>query len=163
MKLAQVIEGGLAGATTVSLLTNTLRKIDGSATQGSLFDGRNLQKRFKKARSKKAGKAAKQYIRLAGDVLESAAFLGLSSFGKRKHAMLRGAILGTVAGLATEFLHDANDEKDNHTDVLLDDELKSSAPKGDLWKKAARVGLYTAGGMVAGKVVQLTGKKKKKK
>lgn len=163
MKLAQAIEGGLAGATTISLLTNTLRKIDGSATQGTLFDGRNLQKRFKKARSKKPGKAAKQYIRLAGDVLESAAFLGLTSLGKRKHAMLRGAILGTIAGLGAEFMHEAKEDKDKSSDVLLEDEQKTVAPKEDLLKKAARVGLYTAGGLVAGKVIQLAGKKKRKK
>lgn len=161
MKLAQAIEGGLAGATTISLLTNTLRKIDGNTARATLFDGRNLQKRFKKAKSKKSSKAAKQYIRLAGDVLESAAFLGLSSLGKRKHAVLRGALLGTVAGLGSEFLHMA--EKDKSANALPEDEQKPVLARNELLKKAMRVGLYTIGGVVAGKVIQLTSKKKKKK
>ncbi len=84
MKLASAIEGGLAGATTISLLGETLRKINGKPSGANEFTGKKLMKRFKKGKSKKPLKATKQYIRLAGDLLGSTAFLGFTSLSKKK-------------------------------------------------------------------------------
>ncbi|HEU4901685.1 MAG TPA: hypothetical protein VFT06_02810 [Flavisolibacter sp.] len=165
MKLASALEGGLAGATTISLLGETLRRIDGSNHQFNVFNAKSLKKRFKKANTKKKGSATKQFIQLAGDVLGSAALFGLTKPGKKKNAVLRGALLGAAAGLGVEFLHGRDKKKAIEKDDLniLGEEQIPAQERHELLKKVMRVGLYTAGGLIAGKVFQLTGKKKKKK
>lgn len=160
MKVASALEGGLAGATTISLLTDTLRRINGHSSHVNLFNGKNLKRRFKKARSKKPLKATRQFIRLAGDLLGSTAFLGMSSLGKRKNAMLRGALLGTAAGLGSVLLNrpDKHQKANGHEGYS-----PTGLAKDRLLSKALEVSLYTIGGLIAGKVIQRSGKKKRKK
>jgi hypothetical protein len=99
MKLASAIEGGLAGATTISLIGEALRKIDGKAPGVNGIKSKKLKKRFKKAGSKKnLAKSTEQYIHLAADLLGAASVLGFTSLGKKKNAVLRGALLGAAAG-----------------------------------------------------------------
>ena len=159
MKLS-ALEGGLAGATTISLLTDTLRHINGDSSQKKLLSSKYLKKRFKKAGSKKPLKATKQFIQLAGDILGSSAFLGLTSLGKKKNAMLRGGLLGTAAGLGSVLLngHDQEKEKANGHEgypYMLN-------RKNSMVSKALEVGLYTIGGLIAGKVIEGAGRKKRK-
>ncbi len=161
MKLASAIEGGLAGATTISLLGETLRKIDGRPAGSNGFNGKKLKKRFKKARSKKPLQASKQYIRLAGDLLGSTAFLGLSSLGKRKHAMLRGAILGTAAGLGAVLLND--NQKEGNKANGHEGYPSTMQATDAILQKAMEVGMFTLGGIIAGRLLKGSGKKKKKK
>lgn len=156
-KLANALEGGLAGATTLSLLTNTLRKIDGHNRHTTLFEGKKLKKRFKKAGSKKPLKAVGQYVGLAGDLLGSTAFLGISPLRKKKNALLRGAVLGTAAGLGAVLLRGDDDKSKRHDDPLSED------PQNQLLTQVLEVGLYAIGGMIAAKVIESTGKKKRKK
>ncbi|HYO22661.1 MAG TPA: hypothetical protein VER36_09655 [Flavisolibacter sp.] len=160
-KLASALEGGLAGVTTISLLTETLRKINGNSSHLGLLDGGSLKKRFKKVRSKKRGKATKQFIRLAGDLLGSTAFLGLSSLGKKKNSMLRGGLLGTAAGLGSVLMngHDKQNGKSNGHEGYPATMLQ----KDQVLSKVLEVSLYTIGGLIAGKVIQGTSKKKKRR
>lgn len=161
MKLASALEGGLAGATTISLIGETLRRIDGQNHQFNVFDGKSLKKRFKKASSKKKGRATKQFIQLAGDVLGNTALFGLTSLGKRKNAVLRGALLGTAAGLGSVLFDEMKDEK--HKVNGHEGYPSTMRAKESLLSKAAEVGLFTVGGMIAGKLIQKVKAKKKKK
>jgi hypothetical protein len=161
MKLASAIEGGLAGATTISLLGETLRKMDGHSSHLNAFNGKHLKKRFKKAKSKKPMRATKGFIELAGDLLGSTAFLGINSLGKKKNAMLRGALLGAAAGLGSVLLKE-NDRSD-HRQNGHEGYPSTMLAKEPLLAKALEVGLFTAGGMIAAKVIQGVSKKKKKK
>lgn len=161
MKLGNAIEGGLAGVTTITLLSETLRKLDHNRSHGSFLNGSRLQRRFKKAASKKPGKATKQYIQLAGELLGSSAFLGLASLGKKKNAVLRGALLGTMAGLGTVLLSKPKKKKEELNGHEGYPEVMS--PEDPLLSKALEVALYAAGGAVAGKLIQEVRKKKKKK
>jgi hypothetical protein len=162
MKLASALEGGLAGATTISLLTDTLKRINGHSSGPNVFKSKNLGKRFKKARSKKPLKATKQIIQLAGDLLGSTAFLGLSSLGKKKNAMMRGALLGTAAGLGSVLLN-SHEEKKRHKANGHEGYPPTGVAKDTLLTKALEVSLYTIGGMIAGRVIEGVGKKKKRK
>ena len=150
-KLTSALEGGLAGAATISLLRDTLKKINGHSSHINLFDGKNLQKRLKKSGSKKPLKAAKKYINLAGDLLGSTAFLGLSSLSKKKNALLRGALLGTAAGIGSVWLREDDDTK-----------VGSENEKDNFLTKALEVSLYTIGGMIASKVIEKSVKKRKR-
>jgi hypothetical protein len=161
MKLAKAIEGGLAGVTTISLIGETLSKLDNNRSHGSFLNADNLRRRFKKASSKKAGKATKQFILLAGELLGSSAFLGMASLGKKRNAVMRGAALGAAAGLGSVLLRDRKNKKegmDGHEGYPL-----MMGVKDPLLSKVLEVGLFAVGGVVAGKLVQSAGKKKKKK
>lgn len=162
MKLVNAIEGGLAGASTLSLLGETLKSFDSSTSENKKINGKNLKKRIKKASSQKPLKAATQYIGLAGDLLSSTAFLGFTSLGKRKHAMLRGAILGTAAGLGAVFLNDHQQKE--KTKKINDHEGYPSTERARTpgLQKAMEVGLFTLGGLLAGRILQSAGNKNKK-
>jgi hypothetical protein len=161
MKLASAIEGGLAGATTLSLLGETLRNIDGKPHG---INSKRIKRRFKKAGSKKKPiKATEQYIRLAGDLLGAASLLGFTSLGKKKNAVLRGALLGAAAGMGAVWLNDKT--HDDHRDKVNGHEgfHATMEAKDTTLQKAMEVGLFTLGGMLAGKMLQGSGKKKKKR
>jgi hypothetical protein len=161
MKLSSAIEGGLAGATTLSLLGETLRNIDG---QSNGINSKKIKKRFKKAGSKrKPLKATEQYIRLAGDLLGAASLLGFTSLGKKKNAVLRGALLGAAAGLGAVWLNDKNHDGHNHKTNGHEGFHATMDAKDTTLQKAMEVGLFTLGGMLAGKMLKGSAKKKKKK
>ena len=151
MKLSNVIEGGLAGVSTLTLMQEALHKFDHNAPR-PLF--RNVR-RIKKWKDVKGSKRGKFYIQLAGDLLSNAAFFGLSALGKKKNAVLRGAVLGALAGCGTILLND--DASDNPFSNEMTNESRREKIKDIL----ITLGLYTAGGVIAGVIVK-KGKKVKK-
>lgn len=163
MTLASAIEGGLAGATTISLLGETLRKIEGRSAGANGVKGKKLKKRFKKAGSKKPHKATEEYVKLAGDLLGAASVLGFTSLNKKKNAVLRGALLGTAAGLGAVLLDDYSHKKQNSKINGHEGFPSTMLAKDTVMQKALEVGLFTVGGMIAGKLLQGSGKKKKRK
>jgi len=157
MKLAHVIEAGLTGTSTLALLQETLHGIDGKMPRALPYKPEILKKLRKQG--KKGNLNAEAYIRLAGELLASTAFFGLTGLGGKKNAPLRGGLLGAAAGIGAAFLqHPQADE----TEVLPENR------KRNLWHQVGTVGLYTAGGLLAGLVVKhldkkLKGKKKRRK
>lgn len=71
--------------------------------------------------------------------------------------MLRGALLGTTAGLGAVLLNGNDKDSD-----FSEGNHMNGVNKNELFSKAIEVGLYTLGGLVAGKVIQGPKKKKKK-
>ncbi|MBD0295671.1 MAG: hypothetical protein ICV84_10830 [Flavisolibacter sp.] len=156
MNLANAIEGGLTGATTLTLLQEALHKIDPKAPRPVLHKG-NIVKKLKKTSGKPGLKATKLYIDLAGELLTNAAYFGLSGLGKKKNAVLRGGLLGAAAGLGVAFLNkkDKEHHEENGSAIDTEDETK---------KKILTVALYTAGGLLAGLAIKKwNGKGKKNK
>lgn len=155
MKLTNMLEGGLAGISTVSLLQEALHKIDGKAPR-PLFHNARVIKKLKKANGKPR-KRNKHYIQLAGELLANAAYFGLAGLGKKKNAVLRGGLLGTAAGLGSTLMqHD-----DEHNDVA--DSVRTGSQNQERIKKhLLTVSLYTAGGLLAGAMIKGIRKKKKK-
>jgi hypothetical protein len=151
MKLANAIEGGLAGATTLTLLQEALHKIDNKSPRPLLHKS-GIIKRIRKTGNKKGATANKLYIQLAGELLATSAYFGLSSLGKNKNAVLRGGLLGAAAGLGSIFLRDPEDEDPTAADN-----------KNDFKDKALTVALYTAGGLLAGLAVKKMKKGSKSK
>jgi hypothetical protein len=147
MKLANAIEGGITGATTLSLIQEALHKIDPKAPRAKLLNSPGIIKRIKKQSKKKGGVSNKLYINLASELLSNAAYFGLTALGKKKNAVLRGGILGAAAGLGSAFLNDD----------------KSEESKASINNKILTVTLYTAGGMLAGAAIKKINKKNKKR
>lgn len=161
MKLASAVEGGLTGATTLTLLQEALHKIDGKAPRPLLHKS-GLMKQLRK-NGTKPGDNNKLYIKLAGELLSNAAYFGLSSIGKKKNAVLRGGLLGAAAGLGSAFFTE-DKEQDTTDDATAVD---SNTSRNSIKKKVLTVTLYTAGGLLAGfaikKINQKSGKKLRKK
>ncbi len=149
----------MTGATAISLINETLNKINGSSHTNVFKKGR-LKKRLRKGASRKGMKAVRQYVRLAGDLLGSSAFLGLSAIG-RQNAVLTGGLLGTTAGLGSVFLNGEESKNgkrgigQNGSHVAMEEEKLST--------KILEISLYTIGGLIAGTLVDRMSQKKKKK
>jgi hypothetical protein len=169
MKLASLLEGGLAGATTLSLIQEALYKIDSKAPRPFLHQSGALKK-FKNYSEHKGKHKPKDYVQLAGELLGTASIFGLSGLGKKKNALLRGGVLGLVAGLGAAYLNDLSDDE---ALVLPGERLGTIRSENEeLKKKILTVVLYTAGGVLAGAAVKkikkgsfkkMTKKLKKKK
>lgn len=161
MKLNGALEGSIAGATTLGLLTETLQNLNGNSSHLNLFENNNLKRRLKKTASKKGLKATKQYIRLAEDLLASSAYMGLAALSKKKNGLLRGGVLGAAAGLGDVFLkneHHKNEKKSYSNGMALKKKEEES-----ITSKILKVVLYAIGGMIAGRVIQNSTSKKSRK
>jgi hypothetical protein len=158
MKLAQAIEGGLTGASTLSLLQAALHKIDHKAPR-PLFHQSGLIKKLKKHSGKKGKQDNKLYMQLAAELLANAAYFGLAGLGKKKNAILRGGLLGAAAGLGSAFMRDEHEMPDPDT---LDGSPVIQATSNSTKQKLITIGLYTAGGLLAGVAVKKLNTKKKK-
>ena len=149
MKAAQILESGLAGAATLTLLSETRNKINSNSPNTNLFHRKGIVRHLKKGMRKKGFKAVKMYVSVAAELLSIAGALGISGLGKKKNAVLQGGLAGALTGTAVAFLQNVpENESDNN----------------ELWRKRlVTIALYILGGLVAGKVVQAMNKKKKKK
>jgi hypothetical protein len=148
MNAEKILEGGLTGAATLTLLSKTLSKIDSKSTGIERFGKKGIVRQIKKKVQKKGFKAVKAYIQLASELLGMAGALGLAGINKKKNMVLKGGLLGGLAGIAVAFLQ--NDE--NNTEEK--DQLKN---------KLVTVSLYIIAGLIAGQAARSLIKKKKKK
>lgn len=160
MKLDGALKGGIAGATTLALLTETLGRVNGNSSHFNVLQNGKLKKRLKKTGSKNTFRATKEYIKLAEDILGSAAYLGIHSLSKKKNTMLRGGILGTATGFGNVFLKREEQKKESVKNIALVDEHSRDI---NLSTKLLKVSLYTIGGLIAGKIVEDLHKKKRRK
>ena len=148
MKLANAIEGGIAGISTLSLIQEAIGKIDGRVVPDGLLQHPKLLAKIKK-QSKKGKYPAKLYLKLASELLSGAAYFGLTAVGKKKNAVLRGAILGAVAGLGSVVFNFDKDESELNREEIL--------------KALLTIALYTSGGLIAGVAIKKMAKNKKRK
>ena len=84
MKAAQILESGLAGAATLTLLSETLNKINSNSPNTNLFHRKGIVRHLKKGMRKKGFKAVKMYVSVAAELLSIAGALGISGLGKKK-------------------------------------------------------------------------------
>lgn len=148
MNMTNALEGGLAGATALTMLHEAIDKIDPKAPNTKFLSKPGIIKKIKKYSSKKGPKSVKFYIRLATEFLASMGYFGLPGLGKKKNVVLIGGLLGAAAGAGVAFQH--RDDEAN-----LDE--RSAA-----WNKIVTIALYTAGGLIAGGVMKSLNSKKKK-
>ncbi|MCF6407176.1 hypothetical protein L3C95_30045 [Chitinophaga filiformis] len=149
MKAAEILESGLTGAATITLLSKTLGSLNPKTPDVNLFNKKGIVRRIKRNIHKNGFKAVKGYVKLAGQLLSMAGAMGLAGFGKKKNAALTGAMLGALSGTAVAFLQNKPDEE---------------TEEKDLWtKRLVTIVLYILGGLVAGKAMKYFSKKSKNK
>lgn len=104
MKLSTSIASGVAGATAVTLIHETVKRIDPKAPRMDLL-GMNALSKVLKSVGKNPPKGDKLYAwTLVGDVVSNSLYYSLAGVGKKKGALLRGGLLGLAAGLGAVLL-----------------------------------------------------------
>jgi hypothetical protein len=142
MKLSSAIGGGIAGAITLTLIHETVRKFITDAPRMDLLGMEAIAKTLDSADAEIPEEDKLFKITMAGDIISNSLYYSLIGIGKGHQAILRGALLGLAAGVGA---------------VYLPKPLElNTAPAGrTLQTKIMTFALYTIGGVVAGFIGQL--------
>lgn len=149
MKLLASLAGGLAGAVTVTLLHEVIRKIDPSAPRMDLVGKAVTEKLMQKA-GKHIPTSNKLYATsLAGSIMANTLYYSLAGLG-HKNLLSIGSMLGLTAGAGAVTL----------PAKLGLNGIHSSGTSKRRWMTLA---LYMTGGLVAAAVTRRLEKRRNKK
>jgi hypothetical protein len=139
--------GGLAGACTLTLLNESVKKLDKDAPRMDLL-GMNAVARLMKGQNILAQTAGKLFpIAMAGDLVSNSLYYSMAYTGDKKKTLMRGALLGVGAGLGAVILPKT---------LGLNDEATTRTVK----TKVLTVTWYLIGGLVAAAAINLLDKKR---
>ena len=134
--------GGLAGACTLTLLNESVKKLDKDAPRMDLL-GMNAVARVMKGQNILAQTASKLFpIAMAGDLVSNSLYYSMADTGNKKNTLIRGALLGVGAGLGAVVLPKT---------LGLNDEATTRTLK----TKVLTVTWYLIGGLVAASAINL--------
>lgn len=150
MKTATAIAGGLAGAATVTLLHESIRRVAPEAPRMDRLGMQAIEKGLKKAGKKVPREDALFTAALVGDLVSNALFYSAAGIGKEENIWKRSAALGLAAGVGA---------------VLLPKPLGLSSKYSNrtLTTQLMTVGLYVTGALVTTAVIKLLNRKKRVK
>jgi hypothetical protein len=140
--------GGLAGAGTLTLLNETVRRFDSEAPRLDLL-GRNAVAKILKSSSVKALPVFDSFMpaAVAGDLISNSLYYAMAQAPTKKETYVRGALLGIGAGLGAVTL----------AKPLGIDPTIGQQP---LKTKALTVAWYLIGGLAAAAIINLITKDK---
>jgi hypothetical protein len=147
MKATTVLAGGLAGATAVTLIHESIKAVVPQAPRMDRLGMQAIAKGLRKANKRVPKQDALFTMALAGDLLSNAIYYSAAGIGSEKNIWARSSVLGLTAGLGAVFLPGPmglNKQYSNRT----------------LSTKILTVGLYVAGSLVTTAVIKLLNKKK---
>jgi len=142
MKVIQNILGGLAGAFTLNILHETMRRLDEDAPRIDLVGQEALSRVIMAGGLTPPSGAALYVSTLAADVSSNALYYSFIGHGKDENLLIRGAAFGLAAGVGALKLTPA---------LGLDDEPVNRTSK----TKVMTVGWYVAGGLAAALVIRM--------
>src|SRR5215208_1738050 len=100
MKPISALGGGLAGATAITLLHESLKKIVPQAPRIDLL-GMNAISRGLKAAGMKTPNENRLFTwALAGDLVSNSLYYSLSGVGRQKNVWIKSSLMGLAAGIA---------------------------------------------------------------
>jgi len=140
MKAIAALTGGIAGACTLTLLHEIVRKSDPDAPRMDLLGMDALSKLMKAGDIEPPDKTTLFTLTMAGDLLSNSLYYSLAGFGSHKQIWLRGILLGLGAGLGAVYLPEPlglNEAPSNRT----------------VRTKAMTIAWYLTGGVVASAVI----------
>lgn len=140
MKLLDGLIGGLAGALSVTLLHELLRKVYSGAPRLDLLGEEATSKIIRATGHEVPDEKTLYSTALAGDVAANALYYGIAA-ANAKHPIRTATIMGITAGLGAISLP---------SKIGLDDQHSAATTE----KKLITLGLYTIGGLIAGIVVR---------
>ena len=137
--------GGLAGACTLTLLNESVKKLDKDAPRMDLL-GMNAVARLMKGHNILAQTAGKLFpVALAGDLVSNSLYYSMADTGDNRKTFVRGALLGLGAGLGAVVLPKT---------LGLNDDATTRTMK----TKILTVSWYVIGGLAAAAAINLLNK-----
>lgn len=136
MKLLSAIAGGVAGATVLTLLHETVRRVNKDAPRMDLLGMEAVSKSLQSVNIAVPEEDDLFKITMAGDMISNSLYYSLAAIGDEKKVILRGALLGLAAGFGAVYLPKPLG-------------LNESTATRTSQTKLMTVGLYLAGGLAA--------------
>jgi hypothetical protein len=149
MRGIHALEGGLAGAATLTLIHETLKKVTPDAPRVDLLGMNAIKKGLRYINAKTPEERALYRWTLAGDLISNALFYSVAGATTKVPPLLRGSLLGLAAGVGAILLPKPMGLKSSYSSVN---------PKRSLMT----LGLYVAGGLVAAAVMTALDKRQKR-
>jgi hypothetical protein len=150
MKPIAAIGGGLAGACTITLIHEAMRKIVPEAPRLDLLGMNAISKGMHAAGTSVPNNRKLFAWSLAGDLVSNSIYYSLAGIGKEKNVWVRSSLLGLAAGISAVTLPGQLGLNGKHT-------------KRTLSTKAITVGLYVAGALITTGVMKLLEHRKQRK
>jgi hypothetical protein len=144
MKISSAL-GGLAGACTLTILNESVKKLDKDAPRLDLL-GMNAAAKLIKGSGLNPSTRQLRSVSLGGDLISNSLYYGMANAGDNKHTLMRGAVLGLSAGVSAISLAKP---------LGLDERVVSASAK----TKALTIAWYLIGGLVAAAVMNLIDKR----
>lgn len=134
---AESLASGFLGALTLTLIHEAARRATPDAPRMDTLGRRGIARGLEAVGVAPPDRDELQALAFAGDLLSNTLYYGLVGAGSARHALLRGAVLGSVAGIGA---------------VVLPPILGlGRRPRGlDARTKAMTFAWYLAGGLAAG-------------
>ncbi len=142
MKLSSAILGGFAGAAVLTLIHETVRRVNADAPRMDLLGMEAISKSLKSADVQVPEEDSLFKITMAGDIITNSLYYSLAGIGDEKKVILRGALLGVAAGFGAVYLPKP---------LGLDEAPANRTTQ----TKLMTVAWYAAGGLVAGLTAKL--------
>lgn len=137
MKLTSAIGGGIAGAIALTVIHETVRRLNKNAPRMDLLGMEALAETLDNVNAKIPLEDTLFKVTMAGDLVTNSLYYSLAGFGNEQQAMLRGAFLGLAAGIGAVYL----------PKPLGLNEAPSNRTPQTKWMTVA---LYLTGGLAAG-------------
>ena len=142
MKLISAIGGGFAGASVLTLVHETLRRVDKNAPRMDRLGMEAISNSLTAIHVELPKEENLFKITMGGDIISNTLYYSCAAIGNEKKVLLRGALLGLAAGFGAVYLpkplglNEAPSTRTTETKLLT-------------------VGLYFLGGIVAGMTSKL--------
>jgi hypothetical protein len=147
MKLSSAL-GGLAGACALTVLNESVKKLDKDAPRLDLLGMNAVAKLIKGSGIQAFGKGQVEQVSLAGDLLSNSLYFGMANAGNKTQTLIRGTLLGLGAGVGAITLAKP---------MGLDQSTTAASNK----TKTLTIAWYVIGGLVAAAVINLLDKQNK--
>ena len=140
---------GLAGATALTLLHETIRKSNAVAPRMDLLGMNALSKLIRNFDKNPPDRDKLFLITMAGDIISNTIYYSAAGIGKKKNTWLRGAVLGLSAGIGAVLLPKPLGLNETYSNRTTQTQLMT-------------VGIYLFGGLVTAAALNLFSKKKRR-
>lgn len=150
MKATTALAGGLAGAATITLLHESIKKVVPEAPRMDRLGMQAISKGLKKTGNNVPNENALYAITMAGDLISNALYYSAAGIGSEKNIWVRSSILGLAAGLGAVLLPKPLGLNNRYSDRTVATQVMT-------------VGLYVTGALVTTAVIKLLNKKKQVK
>lgn len=151
MRTLTALGGGLAGAATVTLIHESVKRLVPQAPRMDLLGMNAISKGLRLAGKPVPSQQKLFTWALAGDLVSNALYYSMAGIGREKNIWVRSSLLGLAAGIGAVALPGPMGLNGKHSNRTLATSLMT-------------VGLYVAGSIVTAAIIRLVaGKKEQRK